>query len=70
VSLCNVVNKTNLVHNLLLVYLSISTCLGDYVPIIRRNNCVHETLGTCYSVWMTLLGRVVHPAYQTVIHTE
>jgi hypothetical protein len=24
------------------------------VPIIRRNNCVFETLGTCYSVWMTV----------------
>jgi len=23
------------------------------VPIIRRNNCVYATLGTCYSVWMT-----------------
>jgi hypothetical protein len=21
--------------------------------IIRRNNCVYATLGTCYSVWMT-----------------
>jgi len=25
-----------------------------YVPIIRRNNCIHGTLGTCYSVWMTV----------------
>ena len=24
------------------------------MPIIRRNNCVHVTLGTCYSVWMTV----------------
>jgi len=39
-SLYNVVYKTNLVHNLFLVYLSISTCFGNYVPIIRRNNCV------------------------------
>jgi len=23
------------------------------VPIIRRNNCIYGTLGTCYSVWMT-----------------
>jgi len=23
------------------------------VPIIRRNNCIYATLGTCYSVWMT-----------------
>jgi len=39
----------------------------DYVPIIRRNNCVFATLGTCYSVWMTLW---YDPAYQTVIHTK
>jgi hypothetical protein len=24
------------------------------VAIIRRNNCVYATLGTCYSVWMTV----------------
>jgi len=24
------------------------------VPIIRRDNCVYVTLGTCYSVWMTV----------------
>jgi len=24
------------------------------VPIIRRNKCVFATLGTCYSVWMTV----------------
>jgi len=22
------------------------------MPIIRRNNCIHATLGTCYSVWI------------------
>ena len=26
---------------------------GDYVPIIRRNNCIYATLGICHSVWMT-----------------
>ena len=31
--------------------------LGDYELIIRRNNCVCVTLGTCYSVWMTLHTR-------------
>jgi len=45
-SLYNLVNKTNLVHNSLLV-------LGDYGPNNRRNNCALATLGTCYSVWMT-----------------
>jgi hypothetical protein len=24
------------------------------VPIIRRNNCIYATLGTCHSVWMTV----------------
>jgi DNA-binding beta-propeller fold protein YncE len=28
--------------------------LEDYVPIIRRNNCVYATPGTCYSVWLTV----------------
>jgi len=39
--------------------------------IIRRNSCVYVTLGTCYSVWMTVwyAGACV-PAYETVIHTE
>jgi len=27
---------------------------SDYVPIIRRNNCIYATLVTCYSVWMTV----------------
>ena len=31
---------------------------GEYVPIIRRNNCVYATLGTCYSVW---INTVVSP---------
>jgi hypothetical protein len=59
VSLYNLVNKANLVHNLFLVYLflvylSISTASGDYVPIIWRNNCVYATLCTCYKIWMTV----------------
>jgi len=68
----SLVNKTNSAHNLFLVYLSISTCFGRLVPIIRRNNCVYATLGTCYSVWMTVwyVGWNAYPAYQTVIHTE
>jgi len=41
------------------------------VPIIRRNNCVYVTFGTCYSVWMTVwYAGAYAPAYQTVIHTE
>jgi len=59
------------VHNLFLVYLLISTCFGQIGSIIRRNNCVYATLGTCYSVWMTVwYAGAYAPAYQTVIHTE
>jgi len=45
---------------------------GDYIPIIRRNNSIYVTLGTCYFVWMTVwyAGWNFHRAYQTVIHTE
>jgi len=57
------VNKANLVHNFpLYVYFFSLHVSGDYVPIIRRNNCICATLDTCHSVWMT--------AYQTVNHTE
>jgi hypothetical protein len=51
-SLYNLVNKTNLVHNFLLVYLSISTRF--------RWLCAHHQekqpclCDTCYSVWMTV----------------
>ena len=62
VSLFNLVNKANLVDNIFLVYVS-----DDYVPIIQRNKCVYATLGTCYSVWMTLWYARWDPAYQTVI---
>jgi len=67
-SLYNLVNKANLVHNLFLVYLSITTCFsGDYGPIIRRNNCVYATLGTCNSVWMTVwYAGAYASAYQTL----
>jgi len=77
----NLVNKTNLGHNLFLayLYLSISTCFGrlcahhqekqlclsmsyfntvlnttiyNYLKGVLNN--VYSTLGTCYSVWMTV----------------
>ena len=60
-SLFNLVNKTNLVDNFsYYVYFFSLHVSGDYVPIIRRNDCVYATLGTCYSVWIT-----VWYAYQT-----
>ena len=59
------VNKANLVHNFSqYVYFFSLHVSGDYVPIVRRNNCIYATLGNYYSVWMT-----VGYAYQTVIHT-
>ena len=48
------VNKANLVHSFSLsVYFFSLHVSGDCVPIIRRNNCMYATLGSCYSVWMT-----------------
>jgi len=49
------VNKANLVQNFSeYVYFFPLHVSGDYVPIIRRNICIYATLGTCYSVWMTV----------------
>jgi hypothetical protein len=58
----NPVNKANLVHNLLLVYLflvclSISTCFGRLSAHHQEKQLcfsVYATLGTCYSVRMTV----------------
>ena len=49
---------------------------GNYVPIIRRTYCIYATLGTCYSVWMTVWSAgwdETHPNQQTrqpPIHSE
>jgi len=41
------------------------------VSIIRRNNCVYVTLGTCYPVWMNdWYAGAYAPAYQLVINTK
>jgi hypothetical protein len=54
-SLYNLVNETNLVHNILSIvyqcYLKPLRVLDLSRSIIRRNNCIYVTLGTCYSVW-------------------
>jgi hypothetical protein len=42
------------VHNLFLVYLSIPTCFRRLCAHHQEKNCVYATLGTCYSVWMTV----------------
>jgi len=40
------------------------------VPIIRRNSCVYEALGTCYSVWLTVwYAGAYAAAYQTEYNT-
>ena len=39
------------------------------VPIIRRNNCIYVTPGTCYSVWMTgMQGGMKH--FHSTMHTR
>jgi len=51
----HLVNKANLVHNFAwYVYFFSLHVSGDCVPIIRRNNCVHATIGACHSVWITI----------------
>ena len=49
------VNKANLLHNFSqYVYFFSVHVSGDYVPIVRRNNCIYATFCTCYSVQMTV----------------
>ena len=44
-----------MVHNSsLYVYFFSLHVSGDYVPIIRSNNCIYATLGICHTVWMTV----------------
>ena len=51
----NFVNEANLVHKFSqYVYFFSLHVSGDYVHIIMRDNCIYATLGTCYSVWMTV----------------
>ena len=49
-SLYNLANKTNLVQNFTwYIYFFSLHVSGNYVPIIRRNNCIYATLGMCHS---------------------
>ena len=51
----DIVNKVSLVHSFsLYVYFFSLHVSGNYVPIIRRNNCIYATLGICYPVWITV----------------
>ena len=68
VSLYHLVNKTNLVHSFsqyICIYQSLYVS-GDHGPIIRRYNCVYATLGTCYSLWMT----VWYAGWNSTLHTK
>ena len=48
---CYLVNKANLVHNFSwYVYFFSLHVSGNYVSIIRRNNCIYTTLRICHSV--------------------
>jgi len=59
------VNKANWVHNFFLACLFLfSTCFGRICAHYQRKNCIYATLGTCYSVWMTVWGCM------PVIHTS
>jgi len=54
-SLCNLVNRTNLVRK----FSSYAYCFslhvsGNYVPIIRRKYRTHATSGISHSIYMTV----------------
>ena len=53
-ALFNLVNKANWCTIFLSIYINFYMFRYDYVPIIGWNNCIYATLGTCYSVWMTV----------------
>jgi len=71
ISECNLVNETNLVHELFLVYF-VNFVFNLYMfqdlsrSIIGRNKYIYATLGTCYSVQLAVWCCRVefHPAYQ------
>ena len=54
-SLYNLVNKATLVHNFRSMFIFSLHVSGNYVSIIRRNNCIYATLSICHSAWMTVL---------------
>jgi len=50
-SLCHLVNKANLVHNFLSIFISFFLHVsGDHVAFIRRNNYIYATFGICHCV--------------------
>jgi hypothetical protein len=74
----HLVNKANLVYNLFLVYVSISTCFGGLCAHHQEKQlclcntwyllfCVDDCL-VCRMEWRSI--ETFHPAYQAAIHTE
>jgi len=54
-SLFKLVNTAKLVYNFSqYVYFFSLHVSGDCVSIIRRNNCIYATPGTCHYMWMTV----------------
>jgi hypothetical protein len=64
----NLVHKGNLVHNLFLVYLSISTCFGRLCAHNQEKQlCLYDTWYLLFCVDNCLLWRVeFNPAYQEI----
>jgi len=66
----HLVNKSNLVHNLFLAYLLISTCFRWLRAHHEEEQlCLCDTWYLLFCVDHCLVCRV-HPAYQAVIYTE
>jgi len=38
----------------LYIYLYSPDVSGNYVPIMRQNNCINATPGICHSMWMNV----------------
>ena len=67
VSLYNLVNKTNLVHNVFLVYFSISTCFGQlWAHHQEKQLCFCDTWYLLFCVDDCLVCRDSHTAWMTV----
>jgi len=68
-ALYSLVNKTNLVHNLFLLYLLISTCFGRLLAHHQgKQLCLWNTWYLLFCMDDCLVCRV-HPAYQSSTQT-
>ena len=71
-TLINFVNRTNLVHSFLNMFIAFLYMLpATMCPSSGENTVPMRHLVICHSVWMTIryAGRN-HPTFQTVIHTD